>query len=509
MNLRPVLGLCAVTLIALPAFAGEPCGDPAGGACDTANGTPGCDDAECCAAVCAIESACCDVIWDSLCVDIAASSCGGGGGVCGDVNSGDCYTDTGTPGCDNQECCELICALDPFCCETSWDAICATAATENCGTKACDIGSGLSDEGEDCGNADNNGCAAAGAEIMSTAISVGDSVNGVFYGYTDPDGYGLYDNDYYGFTISESTCLVVDLYAQYPGQLVLAQLPDCADDDADGVLDNFAQIGTGAGDCPTSLNLNIEAGDYYLIVFSSSPFSPVCGSGFNDYVLETSVGTDCGEPGDDADECPDALEIALESGAASVAFSTIGASESASPAWDFTLCPEGDFPGAGGDDVWYKVAVPSNATEMKVDTCDAASFDTTVVVYEGEDCASMTQVACSGDGTDLTGCQQFYSSTTHTPTPEATAWVRIGTYTAGVTGVGTLHVTFACDGDCESGGPADCPGDFNEDGTVGAQDVTAMLSGWGTPGYDLNDDGTTGAQDITALLTYWGACPTG
>lgn len=55
-----------------------------GGDCFTADGTPGCDDVECCNAVCAVDPFCCDVSWDSICVNEAIELCQGTGPVCGD-----------------------------------------------------------------------------------------------------------------------------------------------------------------------------------------------------------------------------------------------------------------------------------------------------------------------------------------------------------------------------------------------------------------------------------------
>jgi hypothetical protein len=51
-----------------------------------------------------------------------------------------------------------------------------------------------------------------------------------------------------------------------------------------------------------------------------------------------------------------------------------------------------------------------------------------------------------------------------------------------------------------------CPADLNADGTVGAQDLAALLSAWGTSAGDLNGNGTTDAQDLAAMLAAWGAC---
>jgi len=46
--------------------------------------------------------------------------------------AGDCFTPNGTPGCDDVVCCELICGVDPFCCDTEWDKICVDTANVSC-----------------------------------------------------------------------------------------------------------------------------------------------------------------------------------------------------------------------------------------------------------------------------------------------------------------------------------------------------------------------------------------
>jgi subtilisin-like proprotein convertase family protein len=52
--------------------------------------------------------------------------------ACGVPGTGDCCEANGTPFCDDLECCELICSDDSFCCTTSWDSICAGAAATDC-----------------------------------------------------------------------------------------------------------------------------------------------------------------------------------------------------------------------------------------------------------------------------------------------------------------------------------------------------------------------------------------
>jgi hypothetical protein len=121
------LAIVAVLWITANASAGTGC--PGDGDCFVANGTPGCDDAACCAAVCAVDSFCCDVEWDTACADEAAEICGN----CGDPGAGNCFVANGTIGCDNADCCAAVCAVDSFCCEVGWDDICADEAAEICG----------------------------------------------------------------------------------------------------------------------------------------------------------------------------------------------------------------------------------------------------------------------------------------------------------------------------------------------------------------------------------------
>jgi hypothetical protein len=57
------------------------------------------------------------------------ASCPGGTSDC-------CTATTGTAACTNESCCELVCACDPFCCDTEWDAACSTTGFEGIGCGA-------------------------------------------------------------------------------------------------------------------------------------------------------------------------------------------------------------------------------------------------------------------------------------------------------------------------------------------------------------------------------------
>ncbi len=105
---------------------------PGTGDCCVANGTPGCTDQTCCEVVCAADPLCCSGAWDALCASEAQTHCVTlcSGDPCPGV--GDCCTANGTAGCDDEPCCELVCASDPTCCSAEWDTLCASEAQTQC-----------------------------------------------------------------------------------------------------------------------------------------------------------------------------------------------------------------------------------------------------------------------------------------------------------------------------------------------------------------------------------------
>ncbi|NRA75235.1 MAG: hypothetical protein HRU16_04780, partial [Planctomycetes bacterium] len=92
----------------------------------------------------------------------------------------------------------------------------------------------------------------------------------------------------------------------------------------------------------------------------------------------------------------------------------------------------------------------------EIHTCDATSWDTDLAVYEDatNDCSAMTEIACNGDATILTGCQTFYS---HVQLVGVTAGVnykiRVGSWAAGASGVGQLTINLVVVGPeiCDDG----------------------------------------------------------
>jgi Domain of unknown function (DUF6748) len=91
------------------------------------------------AATCAQDSFCCNNAWDGLCVQQADAL----GAACGEPEPepepepAQCVhsaCDAGVvlePGCST--CSTTVCAVDPYCCATAWDAVCVGEAEQLCG----------------------------------------------------------------------------------------------------------------------------------------------------------------------------------------------------------------------------------------------------------------------------------------------------------------------------------------------------------------------------------------
>ncbi len=98
----------------------------AGSNCCFANGGLGCDNPACESAVCAVDFLCCVLEWDSICADEAATLCA----IC--MPASNCCIANGGTGCDDPACEDLVCAVDTFCCTVAWDSVCSSQAADLC-----------------------------------------------------------------------------------------------------------------------------------------------------------------------------------------------------------------------------------------------------------------------------------------------------------------------------------------------------------------------------------------
>ena len=202
----------------------------------------------------------------------------------------------------------------------------------------------------------------------------------------------------------------------------------------------------------------------------------------------------------DNDECIDARIV--EDGSHS--FTTIGGSIS-SDSYNEDQCG-GTYLGDMFSDIWFEYTACGSGS-MLVSLCDAADFDTDLVVYQGN-CGNKTQVGCNGDGDGCGG----YSSETYVSVSEGETYlIRVGGWSSGGwdgsgdEGNGQLTI----DGPGEPCSSTPCPADTNGDGTVGVADLLAVVDMWGEAGGvgDIDGDGTVGVGDLLAIVEAWGACP--
>lgn len=56
--------------------------------------------------------------------------------VCGSFDAGNCFVSHGSPACADASCCAVVCAIDTFCCNVSWDTLCANEAGNLCSIQA-------------------------------------------------------------------------------------------------------------------------------------------------------------------------------------------------------------------------------------------------------------------------------------------------------------------------------------------------------------------------------------
>lgn len=162
--------ICFTAAIVLVGRASAQC--PSGGDCRTPHETPGCEMPECCGIVCALNPLCCEIIWDQACADAAIDGCDGincpAVGLCTEAHP--------TPGCSDFQCCELVSSIDGWCSWASWDELCARMATQVCGQGMCPIDvSGAIDEAEPCYQRLSDGCGigyASGRIVTECGVSM-------------------------------------------------------------------------------------------------------------------------------------------------------------------------------------------------------------------------------------------------------------------------------------------------------------------------------------------------
>ena len=461
--------------------------------CDQTSPEPGCDDPECCTMVCLQLPFCCLSEWDQQCVDAAADLCT----QCGEAGTGDCFVANFTPFCDDNcngmaciGCCQFVCDFDPFCCDTAWDGFCSSHAQNLCTCQP-----GQEPANDECENAvaigvgDTffvNACATAGGPSHATCND----------GFLVGMGLDIWYTHTAEFTgdLLVSTCNQAD----YDTQLAVYEGCDCdaLSDPPLGCNNDGAVCGGG-----TSLVVvPVTAGTCYTIRVGSSFVDP---SGTGTLTLSADIPAPC-----DITIPPEALEEKEACG------DDINGGCNNDPGLEtFTPVQLGDVVhglawanGGLRDTDWYELDI---VAETEVTLTIEAEFPF-VMGY------AQTGTPGSGECGDATGLVEPFVDGVACETASLTSVLTPGTWWPFVApsvgdgvpcpagpGAGNDYVLAI------KTGPPPCPWDCaGDDGEVGINDFLALIAQWGTAGScDTDGDGAVDIDDFLALLANWGLCP--
>jgi hypothetical protein len=130
----------------------DQCGEPITGSCfdPAGNPSPYCSNLQCCQLICELDPFCCDAdnfgFWDPFCAAEANALCSpheshcpgppevNGPDHCASALTGSCFEAHFGGGCNNEDCCNSVCMVDPFCCDFLWLAGCVETALVVCAT---------------------------------------------------------------------------------------------------------------------------------------------------------------------------------------------------------------------------------------------------------------------------------------------------------------------------------------------------------------------------------------
>jgi hypothetical protein len=186
-----------------------------------------------------------------------------------------------------------------------------------------------------------------------------------------------------------------------------------------------------------------------------------------------TISVSCDGVVEDNDDCINAFPI----GDGATPFDTTGATTDGP---SHTAC---QFDGQTYHDVWYVYTAAADG-QLTVGTCDQASYDTDLAVYDGCDCSNLSLLDCSDDAS---GCGGFTSQVTVDVTEGNCYLIRVGGWNEGDFGTGTLTVT----------GPGGGPTGPENDDCADAIDVTE-----GTIAF-TNVDATTDGPDEPDACTFF------
>ncbi len=376
---------------------GDICPGPQG--CFDEHASPGCNQEECCFQVCTEDPLCCTLQWDAPCVVLANALCLSCPGV------GACDQTHGTPGCDDANCCSLVCQEDPLCCDEDfgWSEVCVGLAVDLCG---------LAPDNDDCGNALPIG---KGDTLFSISNASSDGASH----FGDCGWDATFTKDvWYDYTADCEGYLAVSTCSQAAFQTWIGVYQDCGcplgaldllacETDSPGCANNTATVG----------GIFVNQGDCYKIRIGA--LAPQQGGG--------TVTVTCTALWDD---CDGAFNLGSFEG--SININNRNATTDGPP---HAGC---DF--AGDDqvnsDVWFDWTSPCTGA-LTVSTCNSVNYDSKLAVYDG--------AGCPVGNNNLLGCNDDAAGCGLTSRVKATVFqgqdykIRVGGY-LGSQGSGQMSI---------------------------------------------------------------------
>jgi hypothetical protein len=142
-------------------------------------------------------------------------------------------------GCDDPECEALVCATDPFCCDTAWDGQCADEAQDLC-PKLC--------------------------VTPMLGVDIGDVIHGTAWA----DG-GTRDTDWFLLVLAQPTNVTLTIEAEFPYVAAFVEQDPPGTGTCAAVTGAFAASVTGPPDCiEASVSMALGAGNHILFAATNT-----------------------------------------------------------------------------------------------------------------------------------------------------------------------------------------------------------------------------------------------
>ncbi len=451
-----MVGLAVLATINSVVRAGD-CSSSSQDCCVEGTG-PSCASAACCSSICKVDPYCCSTQWDGICATAARDTCDEC--RCG---SGDCCAPHLGLGCDDPGCCEAVCASDGFCCEVEWDGGCALLARSICG--ACDFTCPLPPhnvvEQEDCLEERNGDCGGVGNQ----SISIGDSVLGCTWAMETEGGAALRDTDWYSLSVASATRVTLEVFSESLCFAAVARGSSCSS------LLMVTESDPALGECPSSGSVCLAPGQYRIFVapdaFTGVPFPQQPGTPSNEYVLRVS-GEPCDANPPANDTCASAAAITLSDDGSGFPAALIPFSNRFA-ATNFSQATCGYSSEAFTADVYWTFRPQAGfGGDYLLSTCsegDAAPFfDTGIEIWRGCPTVGGSPIACNDDGeqcnaqdgSDLQFASSLYANLPELSPSDPPYVIRVGGWSGAVGEASLLMQFVGARPSCDDPGALDC-----------------------------------------------------